>query len=181
MALWERDLWNKPLMHTLYWYLGASDRRVGVGPDSALIFAQAALEVLAWTHCILDKKIVSATAFKPRALSAADKLRLLASSLDIPKDIPPHLTALHAKQSPKWTDALDAITGIRNSLVHPDSKSGLPNHSYYEAWNLSLWYIEMVLLRLCGHDGGYANRLAAHRWVGQIEPVPWAAPEDETA
>ena len=181
MTLWQNQLWNKPLMHTLYWYLGACDRRIGVGPDTALILAQAALEVLAWTHCILDRKIVSPFAFKPRALSAADKLRLLASSLDIPKEIPQQLTALHAKAGRKWTDVPDAITGIRNSLVHPDSNETLPEHSYYEAWNLSLWLIEMVLLRLCGHDGSYANRLAGHRWIGVVEKVPWVSPEDETA
>ncbi len=174
LALWANDLWKTPLLHALYWYLGACDRRVGIGPDSALIFAQAALEVLAWTHCILDKKILSSAAFRRRGLSAADKFRVLASSLGIPKAIPQQLSALHAKTQPKWTDALDAITGIRNSLVHPDATGTLPENSYYEAWNLSLWYIEMALLRLFEHSGAYANRLLTRRSVGQIEPVPWA-------
>jgi hypothetical protein len=172
MSLWTKKLWRQPLTHALYWYLGASDRRVGVGVDTGLILAQTALELLAWTYCVLDRKMVSPSAFKPRGLSAADKLRLLASSLSIPLVIPPDFSALNGTRGKKWADGMDALTGIRNSLVHPDAQTELPEYSYYEGWKLSLWYIDLVLLRLCGHDGEYANRLAP-RWIGQIEAVPW--------
>ena len=176
MTLWANELWNQPLMHALYWYLGACDRRVGIGVDTGTILAQAALEVIAWTHCVLDKKIVSAAAFKPRGLSASDKLRLLLSSLDIPRDIPTHLPTLLAKSAPKWADGPDALTGIRNSLAHPDAKGTLPDFAYYEVWKLSLWYIDMSLLRLCGHNGSYSNRLVDQRWEGEVESVPWSTP-----
>ena len=43
----------------------------------------------------------------------------------------------------------------------------------FDAWWLSLWYQELALLRLLGHQGSYANRTRIDRWVGQIEPVPW--------
>src|SRR5213594_4444443 len=77
MKIWANILWRKPLQDALYWYLGASDRRVGIGVDAGLILAQTALELLAWTYCVLDRKMISAAAFQPRRLSAADKLRLL--------------------------------------------------------------------------------------------------------
>ena len=173
MTLWTNKLWQKPLRDALYWYLGACDRGVGIGVDTGLILAQTALERLAWTYCVVDRKMISAAAFKPRGLSAADKLRFLASSSNIPQEIPPNLPALHGKQGRKWADGMDAITDIRNSLVHPDAQTKLPDHSYYEGWKLSLWYIDLVLLRLCGHEGMYANRLL-QRWSGQVEPVPWA-------
>ena len=178
MSLWKNELWQKPLTYAIYWYLGACDRGVGIGVDTGLILAQTALELLAWTHCVQDRKMVSPAAFKQRGLSAADKLRLLASSLGIPKEIPPSLSALsalHGKPAKKWEDGMDAITSIRNSLVHSDTQTELPDTSYVEAWRLSLWYIDMVLLRLCGYRGYYAKRLAAIRWEGGVELVPWWA------
>jgi hypothetical protein len=172
VTLWMSNLWQKPLSDALYWYLGASDRRVGIGVDTGLILAQTALELLAWNYCVLDRKMISSSAFQPRRLSAADKLRLLASSLNIPLGIPPNLPALHAKRGKKWIDGMEAITDIRNSLVHPAAKQQLLDSTYFEAWKLSLWYIDLVLLRLCRHSGQYANRLS-QRWGGQVELVPW--------
>jgi len=174
MALWRNQVWREPLTHALYWYLGACDRGVGVGVDTGLILAQTALEGLAWTYCVTDRKMVSGGAFGRRGLSAADKMRLLLSSLNIPLQIPASMLALLAKRGQPWVDGTDAITAIRNSLVHAGSHAELPHNSYYEAWNLSLWYIDLVLLRLCGHNGEYANRLVENRWVGQAQRVPWA-------
>jgi len=45
-----------------------------------------------------------------------------------------------------WSDGLEAITTIRNSLVHPDAGSGVPLDSYYLAWNLSLWHIKFSII-----------------------------------
>jgi hypothetical protein len=173
VTLWMSKLWRKPLMDALYWYLGACDRRVGIGVDTGLILAQTALELLAWNYCVVDRKMISPSAFQPRRLSAADKFRLLASSLNIPLEIPANLTALHARRGSKWMDSMDAITDIRNSLVHPATQHKLLPSSYFEAWKLSLWYIELVLLRLSGHTGMYANRLS-QRWSGIVDRVPWA-------
>jgi hypothetical protein len=104
-TLWMSKLWQKPLSDALYWYLGACDRRVGIGVDTGLILAQTALELLAWTYCVLDRKMISAAAFQPRRLSAADKLRLLASSLNIPLEIPPNLPALRGgAERNGWTE-----------------------------------------------------------------------------
>ncbi len=69
---------------------------------------------------------------------------------------------------------MDALTDLRNGLVHPDKKNEPPEGAYYDAWRLSLWYIDMILLRLCGHCGDYGNRFK-RRWVGQVEKVPWTA------
>lgn len=68
-------------------------------------------------------------------------------------------------------DAPHAITDIRNSLVHPVSKKDVRN-CYIEAWKLSLWYLELSVLALCGYDGIYTCRLTA-TYVTDSKKVPW--------
>ncbi len=172
-ALWKDPCCHRLLSEGLYWYMGANDRRTGIGVDTGLILAQTGLELLAWTYCVQHRKMISAAAFEPRGLSAADKLRLLVSALDIPPEVPACLTALSAKPGKKWQDGMDAITSVRNAIVHPHAKVRLPRLADFEAWKLSLWYMDMVLLRLCGHAGQYASRLHAERSAGQVESVPW--------
>lgn len=41
-------------------------------------------------------------------------------------------------------------------------------------WRLSLWYVELVLLRRCKYKGNYADRLAV-RHAGEVGPTPWMA------
>jgi len=174
LARWTDNQWREPLTHALYWYLGASDRRVGIGVDTGLILAQTALEGLAWYYCIQDRKMVSASAFAERGgINAANKLRLLATSMGIPTAIPSSLKALGVRKGKKWEDGMEAITCIRNALVHADAKTPVTNEAYYEAWMFSLWFIDLVVLRLSGHVGKYANRMN-RRFVGKVESVPWA-------
>ena len=185
MALWKDDKWHSTLWKAVYWYLVANGRSGGVSHiDAGIILAQTALELLAWTYCVEQRKMVSAGAFE-KALPAADKVRLLASGLEIPLELSAHLStlqsALLAQTGSKWHDAMDAITQIRNGLVHPRVKTQLADGSYCEVWKLSMWYLDMVLLRLCGHTGKYANRLDTRRWVGQVESVPWAKKESGKA
>jgi hypothetical protein len=173
-ALWNRELWRKAISESIYWYMGASDRSVGIGVDTGLVLSQTALEHLAWTYCVQDRHMVDAKAFKDRGLSAANKFRLLTSTLGVPKEVPSHFKALNAKRGERWVDGLEAITAIRNATVHPDDKSTLPLYAEYEAWTLSLWYLDMIILRLCNYSGKYGSRLHPTRWAGQVEPVPWA-------
>jgi hypothetical protein len=118
--------------------------------------------------------MVSPNAFKQRGLSAADKFRLLVTSLGIPTAIPGSLSGLIAPKGQRWDDGLDAITSIRNSIVHGDAAHPLPDGAEVDAWKLVLWLIEMAVLRLCNYNGRYSNRLV-HKWAGQTELVPWAA------
>lgn len=170
--LWSNDVWHRSLTEAIYWYTSANRGGAGLGVDSALLFTQAALELLSWTYCVLDQKLEPAKRFKPGGLSASDKLRRLISSLDIPLEIPERLDALHSKTGKKWTDSMHAITDLRNGLVHPGKNATVPEGAYSAAWRLSMWYLDLVLLRLCEYSGNYANRLS-ERWVGQVEPVPW--------
>lgn len=171
-ALWHDSQWKEHLNAALYWYLAANDRSTGIGVDAGIILAQTALERLAWAYCVKDRKMVSEKAFESRALSADDKLRMLAASLDIPTELPKAMTALNARRGRKNDDIPDAITFVRNAVVHPSNGSS-PEGSDYEAWELSMWLLDLTLLRLCGHNGRYGNRLV-QRYAGTAEPVPWA-------
>ncbi|MCE9527086.1 MAG: hypothetical protein K8R36_13650, partial [Planctomycetales bacterium] len=174
MSLWKNNTWREPLTHAIYWYLAACNHGIGVGisVDAGLILTQTALELLAWTSCVIDRKLIPKSDFKRGKLTAAEKLRYLATSLDIPNDIPQALCNFKGPNGTKWRDSMHAITAVRNSLVHPDANAGLAEDSFLDAWKLSLWYLDMIFLRLCGHNGVYANRLAK-RWIGEVESVPW--------
>ena len=174
LSLWQNTIWRQPLASAIYWYVEACDSTIGVGADTGIILAQTALELMAWTYCVTDREMVLPDTFKkPGALKASDKLRMLTSNLGIPREIPSELPALRDHTDPKWGDGYHATTDIRNSIVHPDKK-GTTANLYYPAYQLSLWYIDLVLLRLCGHNGYYANRLQdPNNWVGDVEPVPW--------
>lgn len=170
---WQQATWNLPLQKAVYWYVAANERGTGVGVDAGLVLAQAALELLAWTYCIQHRGMVSAKAFGPRGLTAADKLRMLTSSLSIPSEIPSSLKLLSSRPGRPWDDSLDAIAAVRNSIVHPDTNASHAVHDCREALHLSLWLLDLIFLRLLGYDGKYSNRLAK-KWRGEVETVPWA-------
>lgn len=172
---WKDDLWGPAIRTAIYWYVAANNRGTGIGVDAGLILAQSAIERLAWTYCVLDSAKISKSKFKK--IPAAENLRVLGSELAIPLDVPRSLSVLHSELGGKWDDSADAITHIRNVLVHPDKKNEVAEDSYCEAWMLSLWILDLVFLRLLGHEGKYANRLS-QRWIGQVETVPWGKGAD---
>ncbi len=172
MTLWKNEIWKDALCKSIYWYLAANERTASTGVDTGLIIAQTAIEHIAWTHCIKDRKMVSPKAFSKGGLSAADRIRLLASSLGIPLQIPENMSALHARRGSKWEDIPHSITAIRNAIVHPSENISLPNGSFYEAWIISMWFLDLTLLCLCNHQGCYSDRITK-KWVGTLEKVPW--------
>ena len=170
MELWNEKLWCETLNDVIYWYLNANNSSRGI--DAGVILTQTAIERLSFQYTVNEKKLIESQGFKD--LKASDKFRLLFSSLNIPLDIPSHLTEMKdLSKKIKWLDAPHALTEIRNSLVHPDHKyRKRVSNTYYEAWNLGLWYLEMSILAVCGYSGKYANRLNS-KWKGEVENVPW--------
>ena len=64
---------------------------------------------------------------------------------------------------------------IRNSIVHATVKVDINSiDTYYEAKQLGLWYVELLLLRMFKYGGEYASRLIDVQQTGNTEPVPWA-------
>lgn len=165
--LWRSDIWHWAVREALQWYLW-SNTNPG---DAGIILTQAALELLAWTFAVKDRKFVGADAF--RRLTAADKLRRILSSLNIPIAIPTELNLLasHAKKF-NWLDGPQAFAHMRNETVHPHKKRR-ELADIYDGWKLGQWYVELILLALCGHVGKYSKRLGIQR-RGTVIPVPWA-------
>ncbi len=172
MRLWNRPGWQDTLHEVLYWYLNANNSNHGIDPG--IILAQSALERLAYEYAVRDRGLIESQGFKN--LRASDKLRLLLASLDIPLTIPPNLTHLSALgRKFKWIDLPHGLTEFRNMLVHPEKKDqGDFKLAHFEAWRAFLWLIDVAMLRLCGYEGEYSNRLTA-RWVGEVERVPGQA------
>jgi hypothetical protein len=173
---WKDETWRRPLSHAIHWYVSANDTSGSVSVDTGLLFTQSALELLAWTYCVLDRRMVTQDAFKQKGLNASNKFRLLASFMSIPVEIPVQLSGLNTRPKNKkpWYDAMEAITELRNGLVHPGKdEHSIDAGAYRDAWNFSLWFISMVILRLFDYQGKYGNRLN-RRLAGEVEPVPWA-------
>lgn len=159
---------GKAVSQALYWYLRSNRGGDGLGVDSGVILGQAALERLSSAH-------IEATGVKmSKGARATDYLREALLRLGIPTAVPALLKGLAVGQQANcWTDGPEAIVRIRNELVHPRNKLPIKIGTVVaEAWNLSQWYAELIVLRLSGYDGKYSNRLRRN-WVGQVESVPW--------
>lgn len=167
------EVWRLALHEAIYWYVRSCNSHSGI--DANIILIQAALELLAYTHIVNDKQLLTAKGFKD--LWASDKIRLLLGSLGIPSKIPATCkticSLIQTDSSVKWTDLPHAFSDIRNSLVHPDVKNrNTYSQAYLDAWKAGLWMVEMAILRICGYRDTYSNRLTT-RYVGTVESVPW--------
>ena len=170
---WDNEDWKSALREVIYWYLISNSSQ---SIDSGIILTQAAIERLSFEFAVNDKRLLTAKGFKD--LWASDKFRLYFSSMSIPlniQDETPNIKSL--AEEFKWLDAPQALTEIRNSLVHPDHRRrGQFNNAIYEAWKLGLWYLELGILAICNYTGTYSNRLK-QRWRGEVENVPWTVNE----
>lgn len=175
--LWNDSSWKDALPEVIYWYLQANLAGRGhLGADSALILSQSTLEKLSWIYATQIKKAVSEEAFQPGKLRASDQIRLLATLMDLPHEIPDILDSIKEDaKGQQFDDAFHAITIIRNQLVHSKKRRELKPGAEFDAWNLSQWYVEMCLLRLMQYQGQYANRVRLDKWAGDSEAVPWAS------
>ena len=132
-------------------------------------------------YAVTEKKLLTKKGFD--SLRASDKFRILFSSIGLPLGIPNNLTDFaqlaQSKQGKnQWGSSPEALTEIRNALVHPEKENIIEDsQALFQAWNLLLWYLELSLLFLCGHKGTYANRLVLGHSVRTVEPVPWTKGE----
>ena len=110
-----REQWREALKEVISWYVNANQSSRGI--DGGIIFAQSAIERLAYEYCVCERTFVRTQGFK--ALPAADQYRMLLSALAIPLEIPSCATALVAAgRGNNWVDGPQALTQLRNDLVH---------------------------------------------------------------
>lgn len=189
---WWRS-WDEDIANTaLNWYLESNINAAKL--EGSIVLTQVALELIAWTLLVEQEKVISGEGFDK--LPASDKLRLLLSQFNISIKLPPDwetsvpelyklfaqqppqplqkLVAMNKKNGNKWVDGPHAFTEFRNGIVHPkrlkkilDAESG----ATFEVCSLGRWYLELVLLALCGYQGKYLNRLLIPHQSPEI--VPW--------
>ncbi len=167
MRRWTMDGWEGALRISLWWYVLANSSSHAI--EQGIVSAQIAMERLAYQYCVRERKLVSEHGFEK--LDAADRCRLMLSCLDIPLSIPSAAQAVVAVSKERdWRDSAQAVTEIRNKLVHSGRKEvKLAGEGYVEAWLLATWLLELTILALCDYKGEYWNRVMSTK-----EPVPWA-------
>jgi len=165
--------WSDSLQHILSIYLQAN--HIAINVEGAIILLQSALELLAYEILVEKNRVLSQQGFD--RLPSGESIRLLFGWLKIPLDISAHLEVLHKTAKKENWLAPDAITQIRNSIVHPTRKNRMKLNNYsqeaYDVLDLCRWSLELCILKLCNYNGVYTNRLKRIQYSGDVEPVPW--------
>lgn len=171
---WDDPAWQDALISAVSWFVEANSPRAV--SETRIVFAQVALELLAWIYLVETQPLHSRTDFK--RLSAAGRIRILLQQLRIPSSVPDYLHNVPAFDDRDAFDGPGVITAVRNALVHASDQkrkvmARLDGRQRYQCAQLALHYLELVLLAVCGHDGYYARR-GWEGWKGEDEvPVPW--------
>jgi hypothetical protein len=181
MCLWGDEGWRGVLSTAVHWYVEAN--RNASGLEAGVVFTQMALELVAWHYLTQHKKAMTKDGF--HRLTAADRLRLVLSEHEIPLELPSALPDLKFWAGEfNWCDAAEAITNVRNNVVHPeaghrDKLEASNKNPTRDAWVCGLWLLELLLLRMFGYTGNYSDRREEGKFVGSTKPVPWAEWVDE--
>lgn len=156
----------------IYTYVVASTTP---GQDAALVFAQTAIELLAWSLFVETEKMLSREGFD--SLPTADKVRMLTSRMRLESDFNASnqdlqkWTAAHLKrcQNRYW-----AMVELRNRIVHPKKRDEIEGfgEALWEAYQLAMQILEYGILYCCKYTGKVTDRVVA-QWVGETILVPW--------
>jgi hypothetical protein len=174
MRAWNDPIWNLPLLYATQMYVEANGP---VYAETALVIAQAALELLSWVRFVEDLGQFTPEEFDRVEHKASGRLRELLQWLEVDPAIPTGLLALYKEAGRRgWADGPNALDAMRNALIHPSKRTRIDNtdvRARIELHDLAIWYVELALLRVLGHSGEYLNRLGV-REAGVVELVPWA-------
>lgn len=170
--------WKDPFELAIYWYVHANECAGGV--EGSLVLTQTAFEMLAWTYLVEDRGILTKQTWKQLSGAAARIERLL-TEMGIPCELPvnecPDLGAW-ARSAGRDGSGPDALVGIRNAFVHPDTKTlkkalAVPASAKREAWQLALLYLESVILMLLNYDGSIYSRIRSGYPTEVKVEKPW--------
>lgn len=159
----------------LSFYLEAS---TSGSPEASIVVGSAGLDLVSWLALVERGPRLSTDAFDK--LWQSDRLRLILDAAGTPSELPPELPNLSAHaMSNKWVDGPQAVTELRNAIVHPKKwmrAGSAPVPVRVEAKRLLLWYFDLALLQLVGYSGEYVPHVAAFPsgTVGSLRPVPWS-------
>jgi hypothetical protein len=171
-SLWQNPTFNSSLRIALRSYVDANSPNP---IQSALALGQLALESLAYTYLVAAGNDPDAFG---RRVRANVTLRRLLELLAIPRGLPTPLRSLRSARPASWNrdpwDGPSAVTWLRNYAMHGErSQPGPTWRNWLDGWQLTCWYVEMVILALCGYRGTYASRIYMDALHGTVHRVPW--------
>lgn len=183
-SIWKkyRNLWkdenDRDFINTaIHWYIEANNNAGRA--EGSLILSQTALELIYNWWIIENKKMMVGK--DTESINASNKIRLLLSQLNINFLVPDKFQSLQnfIKDEKQINDAPDVIVQIRNSIVHSQIEkrkklAKIDSKVIYEALQLSIWYIELALLRILDYNDRYINRTSKEFIESKtVEYVPW--------
>ena len=115
--------------------------------------------------------MVEAKGNRKKGVWIADAL----NEAEIPVMIPSELQKLkELANSMTFRHGPHTLGMMRKDLIHSQMKFETPRGDiYFQARELGLWYVELLLLRIFDYRGNHGNRLS-QEWRGEVELVPWA-------
>ena len=170
----SETLWQRTLVTAIRSY--ATANRLRADFTFGLATAFMALESLTWTILVRREGWLDPDGYGE--LTAADSLRLLLKWVSVPVEVPHFLATLDSVASSQNMDGPEVLAWIRNRIVHPDKKDQLDYGPVRDAWKLSLWYLELLLLRLFDYEGPYKSRVDSPQQLDESRFIPWAALQD---
>ncbi len=152
MSLIVDPIWGRELRAVIYWYVNSERSLPSL--DTTIILAQSALELLSWQYLVIGKKVLSEKEYKKNR--AAENIRRVLNEEEIDAKIPSICNDLLLRFPAD--DGPFALTELRNDIVHPVLKKPLNNDEMNQIWDLSMYYIERIILNLCGYYGPINHR-----------------------
>ena len=154
----------------LEWYLDSNAQRA---LHSSIVLSQAALERLSFVQ--VGKKLTAKQLGRKNKETEGEWIARALRKVGVNCKIPPTYAKLEQLRIDNgFAHGPHTLVEIRNDLIHQDMSHGILSvDAYRQARELSLWYVEMMLLKLANFNGKYGNR-TTQEWRGQVELVPWA-------
>lgn len=171
--LWSNESDRECLKTVLHWYVEANLN--SAYSEGSIVLIQNALELL--FHWFIAEKKRYVNQSDADNISASVKIGFLLSSLQIMPDIPIEFVGLieYAKKY-SITNGPEVFIKIRNCIVHPSLKKRktlkeLEGRAIFEARELGIWYVEIILLKLMNYNGEYQNRCKLYKGISSTEKI----------
>ncbi len=177
-AIWKNGDGKDFLISAIHWYNEANS--LSGFTEGSIIMTQAALELVYNWLLIENKKLLIGK--DAENISTSNKIRLLLSHINLSHEIPNAFTELQSFDG--IIDGPDAFVRIRNAIVHSQEEkrkkiTNMHNKAKYEALQLGIWYIELLILYILNFNGIYFNRCSGAFTASKGEQnVPWANKKD---
>lgn len=141
--------------------------------ENTIVISQIALELLYNWYVVEENKLILGKDCEN--IEASNKIRLLLGQIGIDYSVPENYAELreYIKSNKEVRDPVDALTSIRNILIHSQGDkrknyAGIREEVKDQVIDLSIHFIELSLLKILNYNGNYYNRV-----IRGEEHTPW--------